>query len=865
MQRRLMITVDVEAQPARAEKDHVKRLIWGEYPEGRGGIGEMMDIGDRHGAPIVMFLDYCERAIYGDDILDVAREVHRRGHDLQIHSHPEFLGAAFWAERRLSLPASINTASDDQACALVEYLCESQTKACGKPPLGYRGGGYRYGPAILRALVQNGVMLDSSYIAARENQPLRRGRLRPFLWDNGCLEVPVSCVNPFLNLTRDFDLNFNASAFHNAERMMLCLEAFYQQHGDDAIATLVLHSWSFSHRQGNGFFSPPDPKYVERFDAFLGLLKKNGIAAISTAEALKLAASREIGLGPKIAIHELVLSQKDGSRLKVIPDAVSTPVGKDRGISNTARKAARSVLGGITAVMQRGYPVQAKSPAEIGLDQKESEVRANAHGSSCAVCQTPISEFEDYNGRAKSRCPKCGSVERQRVFVEIYDKFLRDEFDLRQKRVLALSPSNAERMIFQQREIFDVVSCDIQPELNTDLVADITNMPEVESSSFDCVIASYVLTCVHDLDSALAEINRVLKPGGRFLFCDPLRMNADTVETTELSKITSWYGQDAYDKYKIGSFRQLGDIGILKKLESLFFTKTLYGLDAITGTKWIWHSATKSKKLEGNLAAAEISNENGRFRKRSTNGDFKVDEPQFASHDALFRAARLSRPRLTYAQWSVENQIKHINEGNPHPSLGAKLVNNEWATAALSTFQLHKNVLPDFGPNSRVVDYGCGSLRLGHHFIRFLESDNYIGLDIWKDLIDMGVKLVDPELIIEKRPKFMEITPDSINLAIDSNADLVFACSVAYQVHPWDYAEFVSNLQKIAHKPGACIVFDTKLATSHFRYKESGWAWTQNFYEQLFDGFKLVTQLFQMTQQLGGREVDTHLFVYRRP
>jgi SAM-dependent methyltransferase len=865
MSRRLMITVDVEAQPARAARDHVKRLIWGEYPEGRGGIGEMMDIADLHGAPIVMFLDYCERALYGNDILDVAREVHRRGHDLQIHSHPEFLSADFWTERGLNPPVSINTASEDQASALVEYLCSSQEEAGGEPARGYRGGGYRYGPAVLGALVKNGVMLDSSYIAARDNQPLRRGRLRPFLWANGCFEVPVSCVNPFLNLNRDFDLNFNASAFHNAQRMMQCMEAFYAQLGNDAIASMVMHSWSFSRRQQDGLFSPPDPNSLERFDTFLGLLKKSGISVITTAEALRLAQSGEINLGPEIATNEIALSQQEGTPLKDMANVVSIPLDNTQRVRSAAKDTARSVLDSIVAGLRLQPFVQSRFQPDPQADRKITQEQASEDVSSCNVCQTPVSKFEDYNGRVKSRCPKCGSVERQRVFVEIYDKFLRHEFDLRQRRVLALSPSNAERMIFLQRHISNIVSCDIQPQLKTDIVADITSMPQIASASFDCVIASYVLTCVHDLDAALAEIHRVLKSGGRFLFCDPITLNSESIENTEISKITSWYGQESYDKYKIGSFRQLGDIGILRKLEGRFFTKTLYGIDQITGTKWIWHSAEKSKKIEQNLLAENILDQDRHPRSKNKNGDESMNEPQFASHDALFREARNRSPRLTYAQWSVQNQIKRISDGNAHPSLGANLINKEWATAALGTFELHKNVVPNFEAKFKVVDYGCGSLRLGHHFIRFLEPESYIGLDISKDLIDMGVKLVDPNLISEKRPRFMEITADSINQAIDSNADLVFACSVAYQVHPWDYAEFISNLQKIAHKPGACIVFDTKLASSHFRYKESGWAWTQNFYEQLFDGFELVSQTFQMTQQLAGRAVDTHLFVYRRP
>lgn len=49
--------------------------------------------------------------------------------------------------------------------------------------------------------------------------------------------------------------------------------------------------------------------------------------------------------------------------------------------------------------------------------------------------------------------------------------------------------------------------------------ADIMTMPFADAS-FDCVTCGYALRNVPDVELALAEINRVLKPGGRFLSLD---------------------------------------------------------------------------------------------------------------------------------------------------------------------------------------------------------------------------------------------------------------------------------------------------------------------------------------------------------
>ncbi|MFN3856324.1 MAG: class I SAM-dependent methyltransferase [Caulobacter sp.] len=58
-----------------------------------------------------------------------------------------------------------------------------------------------------------------------------------------------------------------------------------------------------------------------------------------------------------------------------------------------------------------------------------------------------------------------------------------------------------------------------------------------ENASFDCVVCTFTLCSVQSPDLALAEARRVLKPGGRFLFCEhglaPEKKVADWQRTIE--------------------------------------------------------------------------------------------------------------------------------------------------------------------------------------------------------------------------------------------------------------------------------------------------------------------------------------------
>jgi hypothetical protein len=293
MTNRLLITVDVEAFPKRAEMDHVDRLIWGKYPDGRGGIGEMMSIAEKHGVRLVMFLDYVEEFLYGKKIVDVAREIHARGHDLQLHSHPELFPSSFWAERGLPHLKHAGDATDEQAEALFDFLCDAQLRATGVAPVAYRGGGYRFGPGTVRAMGTHGVRMNSSYLVTSDNQLFRAGRLPQFKWDNGCVEVPISSFNMYKAQKKTCQLNFNHESCADIDRMMMSLDAFYRQMGDETLAVLVMHSWSFSRELDNGHFSTPVLANIKRFEQFLEAISRK-VEIVDCAAALKLIDSGEI-------------------------------------------------------------------------------------------------------------------------------------------------------------------------------------------------------------------------------------------------------------------------------------------------------------------------------------------------------------------------------------------------------------------------------------------------------------------------------------------------------------------------------------------------------------------------------------------
>lgn len=544
--RRVMLTVDVEAFELRSKVDPLNRLIWGRFPEGDYGLQRIMSIAESCGAPLSLFLDYPEHYAYGDSFLDVGREIVRRGHDLNLHLHLDCIPRGYFSARGLPEGLDLNTFKDDATDALLADILGLHARVTSDAPVALRGGGYRYNDALLRSLRKQGIPISSNYNQAAKLQPYDLGPKRQFAWENGVIELPVATRDGYLKRSYVTHFNFNIGPFMVADTKSavanseLFLNEFFAEHGDDAIAVFVLHCWSFLKMDAGGEFSIVNDAAPERLATLLNAWSP-WAEFVTAKQVATLAKSGELAL--------------DG------PVPIPT--------QQTSAPPPRAV--------QASVP---ESPDGEGVDK-------------CPICGTLTSRFVDYNG-PKRQCPDCGSTERQRVLADVYEKFVKPELNLAGKAVLVAAPAASEKRFFKAQGI-TWRSVDIRPEVKADIVGDLCSLTGVADATFDAVIASFVLTCVYDLKACLSELYRILKPGGRLLTCDPLRFGSPTVEYTDMARITSWYGQEAYDRYRIGSFRTFGDVDLLRTLQSHgFVVKTLYGFDAATQSRWVWHMSIKA-------------------------------------------------------------------------------------------------------------------------------------------------------------------------------------------------------------------------------------------------------------------------------
>src|SRR6187549_2526224 len=101
-----------------------------------------------------------------------------------------------------------------------------------------------------------------------------------------------------------------------------------------------------------------------------------------------------------------------------------------------------------------------------------------------------------------------------------------------------------------------------------------------------------------------------------------------------------------------------------------------------------------------------------------------------------FAAWLKENPEGTFDQFYVESVVEALAGKKNHASLGPTLKEHQRPDRAQSVVE--RWLSRGIQPSDTVVDYGCGTLRLGRILIEFLDPDRYIGLDIDHRILAAG-------------------------------------------------------------------------------------------------------------------------------
>lgn len=200
-----------------------------------------------------------------------------------------------------------------------------------------------------------------------------------------------------------------------------------------------------------------------------------------------------------------------------------------------------------------------------------------------------------------------------------------------------------------------------------------------------------------------------------------------------------------------------------------------------------------------------------------------VKRAELALQNYAFRRWQKKNPGASFKDYFADS-VKHgLADGKKRASLGGTLKKRGFGELGKKTFFILCN---SYGlkPDDVCVDYGCGTLRMGFHAIRYLEPGNFIGLEIDQALIDEGVKNVGPELIGKKRPEFHVISAEAVARAASRKPALLYSLKVLIHVHPDELEEYFGNILAIVGESGVGLVTGKWSSGATFQISRKSWA-----------------------------------------
>lgn len=154
----------------------------------------------------------------------------------------------------------------------------------------------------------------------------------------------------------------------------------------------------------------------------------------------------------------------------------------------------------------------------------------------CSVCRSVVvKKFKPGpRGRPDARCPKCGSLERHRFLAVLLDVLTPMVPDIGVLVDVAPSPQTTELLEGLEPRLHTRIDIGFDNR-SVDILGSLTALPYRDDSA-DLLVCYHVLEHIRDDRDAMAEIARVLKPGGLGLLQVPFRAGRPTDEDPSAGK-----------------------------------------------------------------------------------------------------------------------------------------------------------------------------------------------------------------------------------------------------------------------------------------------------------------------------------------
>lgn len=161
---------------------------------------------------------------------------------------------------------------------------------------------------------------------------------------------------------------------------------------------------------------------------------------------------------------------------------------------------------------------------------------------------------------------------------------------------------------------------------------------------------------------------------------------------------------------------------------------------------------------------------------------------------------RVTRPRnwrLLWRRWRTPTFLAfYAGFVDEHAAVDpVEAIGGRWDEIGTLQFEFLRRA--GLRPEHTMLDVGCGALRGGRHFIRYLERGRYCGVDISSAVLTAGRRVLAEEGLTEKAPTIQLVTDTSFNWFGDRTFDFILAQSVLTHMRPADMADLFAHVPRV--------------------------------------------------------------------
>lgn len=167
-------------------------------------------------------------------------------------------------------------------------------------------------------------------------------------------------------------------------------------------------------------------------------------------------------------------------------------------------------------------------------------------------------------------------------------------------------------------------------------------------------------------------------------------------------------------------------------------------------------------------------------------------------------------------------------------------------------------------PESTILDLGCGTLRAGRHFIRYLQPLHYTGFEISSKALEFAEYLVEDEGLAHKHPSLILNSSRTLRFEeLGGTFDFLLAQSVFTHLLQEHIEECFAHVAKLMHN--SSVFFFTFAESEKFeRNNKKNFLQPFSFYEQLAKKYGFIIELRDNYDHPRNQRMVTLRLVFRQ-